>query len=239
MYFFTTRWELPPGVGFRLFGPVHLAWLAGIAVFVIASLALLRGRKRAQARAARWGALLAAGMVVGLDLFLWCRGALTAWNLPLHLCEMAPFLLVLFEFTGWDWVGQTLYCLCLPGAAAALLFPDWTMFPQWNLINLQSFLLHGLLLLCPLLEVQRGRLAPRLRHMWKAWAFLACVLPPIYLFNLRFNANYFFLNAGSPGSPLEWLIERLGNPGFLVGYAAIALAVTTLMYLPFVLKKRR
>ena len=58
------------------------------------------------------------------------------------------------------------------------------------------------------------------------------VTPPIYLFNLRFGTNYFFLNAGSPGSPLEWLIARMGNPGFLLGYAAIALAVTAGMYLP-------
>ena len=239
MYFFATRPELPEGVGFALFGPVHLGWIAGILLFTAVGLGLLRGREKAQAVVAQAGALCAATLVVGTDVILGFRGALTLWNLPLHLCEMAPFLLVLFSFTRWDWVGQTIYCLCLPGAAAALIFPDWTMFPQWNLVNLQSFVLHGLLIFCPLLELQRGALTPRLGHMWKAWAFLGCVTPLIYLFNLRFGTNYFFLNAGSPGSPLEWLIRRMGNPGFLLGYAAIALSVTVGMYLPFVIPKRR
>lgn len=239
MYFFAVQSELPEDIGFALFGPVHLAWMAAAAVITLLGLRMLRGRERAQAIVARAGAICAASLVAGGVLFFWLRGALTLWNLPLHLCEMAPFLLVLFSFTHWDWAGQTLYCLCLPGAAAALIFPDWTMFPQWNLINLESFVLHILLIFCPLLEAQRGTLVPRLGHMWKAWAFLGCVTPFIYLFNLRFRTNYFFLNAGSPGSPLEWLIRHMGNPGFLLGYAAIALAVTAGMYLPFVLKARR
>ena len=233
MYFFAVQQELPPGVGFSLFGPVHLGWIAAAALGVPLALRLLRSRPRAQALLSRLGAFLSVGLVLGLDLFFLLRGVFTWELLPLHLCELAPFLLLLFSFTGWDWVGQTLYCLCLPGAAAALLFPNWTMYPQWNLVNLQSFVLHILLILCPLLEIQRGRLHPRLSHMWKAWVFLLCAVAPIYLFNLRFQTNFFFVNAGSPASPLEWLILRMGNPGFLLGYAAIALAVTTGMYLPF------
>lgn len=237
MYFFAVQPGLPEGVGFARFGPVHLAWIFATVLAAALGLGLLRGRPRA-ARAAAWtAALLSVGLVLGLELVFLFRGMLTVGRLPLHLCELAPFLFLLFCLTGWDWVGQVIYCLCLPGSAAALLFPDWTMYPQWNLVNLQSFLLHALLIFYPLLELQRGRIRPRLRRMWKAWAFLACVVPPVYLFNLRFHTNYFFVNAGSPGSPLEWLIQRMGNPGFLLGYAAIALAVTTGMYVPFLRKK--
>ncbi|MCD8249418.1 MAG: YwaF family protein, partial [Lachnospiraceae bacterium] len=136
-------------------------------------------------------------------------------------------------------LGQTLYCLCLPGAVAALLFPAWTVFPQWNLINLQSFLIHALLIFGPLLEVQRGTLHPDIRRLWKTWIFLALVVPCIYLMDRRFDANYFFLNAGSPGSPLEWLIQRMGNPGFLLGYAIIVLAVNIAMYGLYALHSHR
>ena len=232
MYFFATQWELPEGVGFSLFGPIHLAWIGAIGVGTALGLLLLQGRPRAQAVAAKVGAVLSVLLVLLLEVWFWWRDDFTVWSLPLHLCELTPFLLLLFELTRWDWVGQTLYCLCLPGSVAALLFPNWTMFPQWNVVNLQGFLLHALLVFCPLLELQRGAIVPRFGHMWKAWVFLAVVTPPIYLFNLRFGTNYFFLNAGSPGSPLEWLIVRMGNPGFLLGYAAIALAVTAGMYLP-------
>ncbi|MCD8197784.1 MAG: TIGR02206 family membrane protein [Lachnospiraceae bacterium] len=230
MYFFALRSEVLDGVGFQAFGPVHLTWLAVIALFVVLMLRFLRGRERAQRTAALLTAILAVSLVVGLEFYFYLRGELNLRTLPLQLCESAPFLLLLFYFTGWDWLGQTLYCLCLPGAAAALLFPAWTVFPQWNLINLQSFLLHALLILGPLLEVQRGALRPDIRHMWKTWVFLAAVVPCIYLIDRRFGANYFFLNAGSPGSPLEWLIRRVGNPGFLLGYAGIVLAVNVVMY---------
>lgn len=232
MYFFATQSELPANVGFSLFGPAHLAWIAFTVLGIALGLVLLRRKPRAQAVAARAGAILAVLLVGVLEVWFWWRGDFSVWSLPLHLCDLSPFLLLLFEVTGWDWTGQTLYCLCLPGSLAALLFPNWTMFPLWNVVNLQGFLLHALLIFCPLLEVQRGKLKPRFGHMWKAWVFLAVVTPLVYLFNLKFGTNYFFLNAGSPGSPLEWLIRHMGNPGFLLGYAAIALAVTTGMYLP-------
>lgn len=238
MYFFATQSELPAGVGFSLFGPAHLAWIVCTVLGTALGLLALRGRPRAQAITARAGAILAVGLVALLEVWFWWRGDFTVWSLPLHLCDMTPFLLLLFELTGWDWTGQTLYCLCLPGSVAALLFPNWTMFPLWNVVNLQGFLLHALLIFCPLLEVMRGKLKPRFGYMWKAWAFLAVVVPLIYLFNLNFGTNYFFVNAGSPGSPLEWLIRRMGNPGFLLGYAAIALVVTTGMYLPRLFRRR-
>ena len=47
----------------------------------------------------------------------------------------------------------SLYTLCLPGAAAALLFPEWSAYPQWNFMNLNSFLVHGLLILFPILQL--------------------------------------------------------------------------------------
>lgn len=238
MYFFATQSELPADVGFSLFGPAHLAWIACTVLGTALGLLVLRGRPRAQAITARAGAVLAVLLVALLELWSWWSGDFSVWSLPLHLCDMTPFLLLLFELTGWDWTGQTLYCLCLPGSVAALLFPNWTMFPLWNVVNLQGFLLHALLIFCPLLEVMRGKLKPRFSHMWKAWAFLAVVVPLIYLFNRKFGTNYFFVNAGSPGSPLEWLIRRMGNPGFLLGYGAIALVVTTGMYLPRLFRRR-
>ncbi len=233
MYFFALRSEVPDDVGFSLFGPVHLAWLAGIIAFVAVTLRLLRGHERALAIAARATAVASVGLVILLEAFFWARDALTVFNLPLELCLLSPFICLIYSLTGWDWAGQTSYCLGLPGAVAALLFPSWTVFPQWNLVNLQSFLLHATLVLYPLLEVERGRLAPRLSHIWKPIVFLVCVVPFIYAFNLRFGTNYFFLMSGSPGSPLELLIGLFGTPGFLVAYAAIVLVAMVAMYLPF------
>ena len=107
---------------------------------------------------------------------------------------------LLFSWRSWNWLGQVLYTLCLPGAAAALVFPDWTVYPQWSLMNINSFLVHGLLILFGA-PAGGGTIRPRLSAIWKPLLFLAVVTPPIWLFNRTWGTNYFFLNTASPNSP--------------------------------------
>lgn len=122
---------------------------------------------------------------------------------------------LLFSWRSWNWLGQVLYTLCLPGAAAALVFPDWTVYPQWSLMNINSFLVHGLLILFPVLQLAAGTIRPRLSAIWKPLLFLAVVTPPIWLFNRTWGTNYFFLNTASPNSPLALLLEVTGPAWYL------------------------
>ena len=160
-------------------------------------------------------------------------GHLTVYSLPLHLCELAPFLYLLFSWRSWNWLGQVLYTLCLPGAAAALVFPDWTVYPQWSLMNINSFLVHGLLILFPVLQLAAGTIRPRLSAIWKPLLFLAVVTPPIWLFNRTWGTNYFFLNTASPNSPLALLLEVTGPAWYLPAYALLAVAVMVVLLLPW------
>ena len=233
-YFFTPQNALPNDVGFTQYGSAHLLWLVTIAAAVIAAAVVPVRYCRRTADIGAWAALV---LIILEKLMFAVQGALDIGQLPLHLCEMAPVLLVLFTFRRSDWLGQVLWTLCLPGSIAALLFPDWTMYPSCSAVSLQSFMLHGLLILCPVLWLRDGLIRPDWRKLWKPWLFLAVVVPPIYLLNKLWHTNYFFVNAGSAGSPLELLIDKLGNPGFLVGYAAIALGVMVIMDLPFLRKK--
>jgi len=41
--------------------------------------------------------------------------------------------------------------------------------------------------------------------------------------------NYMFVNWPSAGSPLVWLADRMGNPGYLIGYAALVFLCMLLM----------
>ncbi len=52
------------------------------------------------------------------------------------------------------------------------------------------------------------------------------------------GCNYFFVNWPIPDSPLSWMASFLGNPGYLIGYAALTLSVILLMYLVIVLVKK-
>ena len=144
MRFFTYETQLPKDVGFSLFGSVHLAWLVGISAFTILAALWFSQRPAYRQRRISWAvAWLLCAMIVVEKVVLALTGHLNVYSLPFHLCELAPLLYLLFAWRHWDWLGQVLYTLCLPGAAAALLFPDWSAYPQWNFMNLNSFLVHG------------------------------------------------------------------------------------------------
>lgn len=234
MYFFTFESDLPDEVGFAHFSSVHLVWLGGIALGLALLSLYYAGRNRQeQQRLSRVLAWLMCGNIVVEYCILAVTGHLTTHHLPLQLCEMVPFLCLLFAYTRWDWVGQTLYSLCWAGALCALLFPNWNMYPQWNFMNLTGFLTHAGLLLFPLWQLLDGTLRPRMLAMWKPLVFLAAVVPPLYWLDKRWHTNYFFLLGDSPNSPLTVLYRLFGKGGYLPAYALLVLTIMVLEYLPW------
>jgi len=162
-------------------------------------------------------------------LYLAFVGELTVYELPLHLCSMAGILSLLHAYTLWDWTGQVLYALCLPGTVAALIFPDWTYYPPIHCITIEGFLYHYGVCLYVFMQLISLRIRPNMKGTAKVLVFLALTVPPIYFFNKRFATNYFFVNVPSPGSPLELFARYLGIPGYLLGYAALALLIIVLL----------
>ena len=71
-----------------------------------------------------------------------------------------------------------------------------------------------------------GGAAPR------CFALLLALAAVVYGFDRIVGANYMFLLAPAPGSPLEWFAGFLGNPGYLLGYLPMLAAVWAALYLP-------
>jgi hypothetical integral membrane protein (TIGR02206 family) len=230
-YFFTYEDNIPDGAGFPLYGPAHLLWL----LFLLTAGLLFYRRfgKESRERQQRDTILIAAGLVLleAVRILILCIiGAFSVYELPLHLCGLAGFICLLDALSGFDWTGQTLFCLCLPGTVSALIFPDWTRYPPIHFITIQGFLFHGGIVLYVFCRMKAGLLLPDIRKIRKPLLFLLIVTPPVYLFDRLTDSNYFFVNTPSPGSPLEWMAKRMGVPGYLLGYAALVLCVMLLMY---------
>jgi len=233
-FFWTYETQIPDGLGFAQFGAAHLLWLALLSGLSI--LCLRRARSRRACLILGWSIL---AMEIYRDIVLLFIGYHGIYELPLHLCSLAGFFCFLHALRPRDWMGQVLYTLCLPGALAALLFPDWTRYPAINFMTIHGFLFHGAVVLYIRLALARREIVPDIKKLWKPVVFLCILVPPVYLFNKIFHANYLFINVPSPGSPLVLLERLLGNPGYLIGYAVLILLVMAGMDIGYLIWSRK
>ncbi len=233
-YFFTENSDLPAGLGFNLFDSTHLLWLLFIALacFFIC-IGFCRNPRNSQNVFARQIAVLLLVLEIAKDILLFVLGEFALSYLPFHLCGLAIFMCVWHAFSGSALAGELCYSLAMPGAVAALIFPDWTMYPNLNFFLIQSFVMHGLLIAYTFMHVFAKTIKPRVYRLWVPVLFLAVSAPLLFLFNKRFGTNFMFLNYPSPGSILELFEQYLGNPGYLLGVAVFLLIIWAVIYAPF------
>lgn len=161
------------------------------------------------------------------------------WDiLPLHLCGMSIFMIAIHTIRPNRFTAEFLYCLSIPGAVAALLFADWTMYPLWNFFCLQSFLIHMLEIAYPVMLLVSGQIRPNARNLWRPAIYLLIVSPPLYYLNKLLDANFFFMNEAAPDSPLSLLQSLLGSPGYIFGTGGLVAIVWFVLYLPIELRRK-
>jgi len=225
----------PPEAGFSLFGGTHLAAL-GLTILLAIAMCYLCKRLSDDRRwllFRLWVVMILLMEIIQQFTFPFIHGNYWLCHIPLHMCGLLMFIEAAHVTRPNKFTGEVLYALGLPGAVAAMLFPNWTMAPITNFYALQSFVIHAFHIVFVIMLLFTGNIRPSFRGLWRPALFLLIVLPPIYLFNTITGTNFFFLNAGSAGSPLEALIDIFGNPGFLIPYAGILGFVWVLMYLPW------
>ena len=237
MTFFKYETDLPEGSGFALFSGTHLIGLVfvlivGIILYRI--YASLTDVKRIQMER-----LLAISIVM-LDCIndgiLIAIGHFELCYLPLHLCGMAQFIILIHAITRREYWGDILYALFLPGALGALLFPDWSAYPIISFMSFHDFINHGLLILYPMLLIKGRHIHPSINSIWKPVVFLAVTVPIIYYINSIFDTNFFFLKIPAPDSPLSFILSITGKSFYLFGFACLMLLVMCVMYVPFIIR---
>jgi len=230
-----------PGDGFALMGGVHLTML-GLLALLIAALCVFYKRQDEKNRRTmiRVIAILIFTLEAAKQLtFPLIHKRYWAEQLPLHLCGLGIAIELVHAFYPGKATREILYSLCLPGAVAALLFCNWSMFPLQNFYCLQSFLIHALHVAFPLMLLAAGELRPQVKQLWRVVIFLVIILPPVYFANTMLSTNFFFINAGSEGSPLEIFIEWAGTPGFLLPYTGLVAVIWLFLYTPWILKDKK
>lgn len=216
------------------FDPEHIGMVLTIATCI--TLVLLFGRKLSEKHANR--------LLMALSVTLFCAEAIQdilAYRegfpitsfLPIHLCNLGIFVNLLASFTRGKVSGffsEISLVLIMPGAIGAILFPDWNYRPFWDWLNLTIFFTHFLLTLIPLLFLVRKRTHVKLSHFWYSLLFMLVVVPPIYLYDIKFQDNYMFLRRPVAGSPLEWVYNLSDGKHYILGLFFLLVGVLAFEY---------
>ncbi len=233
--FWLEETDLPPGSGYDLFGPWHLLSLAAAVSFIaFFSFIYRREQKSQQDIILKAVSVLLVALEVLKTCVLSADRRMGIGHLPLHLCSMSIYIYPIIAFSKnrkiQSFLGEISACTLLPAAVAALLFPDWTMYPVVSFMNLDGYMWHAIQVLFPILLLISGKTRPDISHYWRNISFLAALAVPIYAFDLATRCNYWFLLRPVPGTPLEAVYKIAGPSGYILALAAIASAVILSMY---------
>lgn len=218
--------------GFEHFSAAHLWHLLLIFAFAGAFCVFYRQSGGKRRKALR---LIIAGGNAALALFraalLMAAGEYGVERLPLHLCGMAVYICLFHALRPGRLSAQFLLAFCMPGALAAILFPDWTASPPWSVISVFNFSIHALIVYYVLMQLAAGDIRREGRLLPACLGLMLLIAVPVYIFNLVAGTNFMFLSYPAPDSPLE-LFSFLGRPGYVLGYLPMIGAVWAVIYLP-------
>jgi hypothetical integral membrane protein (TIGR02206 family) len=229
--FFKTQDSIPQGLGFKAFDLTHLLWLFVIILACISACFIYKklSQNRQNVMLKTLGIVIISQEMLK-NVIVAAIGEFEVGYLPFHLCGINILLIAFDIFKPTKIVRAFLYFFCIPGAMLALLFPNWTEVPFLNFFHLHSFIIHGLLVMYPLLLITSGQLKLKFSDMPKSIGLLILMAIPIYFLNLLWDTNFMFLMQPDKGNPLEMFEKLLGN--HLWGFPILLPIVVGLMYLP-------
>ena len=223
----------PAGVGMGMFSPIHLGVLGLLAVGIVLLVVRYRAADLTDRRRIR---LTVATSVLLLEvlrqLAYVVAGVYTPEILPLHICGMSAFVVMVDAVVVNRWTGDFLYVLGWWGALAADLFPEWGHRPILNIFTWQSFAVHALIFGYVLMLLAGGDLVPKVANLPRVALLITALAIVAALANGVWGTNFWFLNTGSPGSPLE-PIQSMAGGAYIPVLIVLFAVLTAVPYLPW------
>ncbi len=230
---FKTVDTVAPGYGTGIFTPTHLTVL----FFELLLMALLAQKfwrldEIKRKKMLRGLALFIIINEILKDLYLLLIGQFQWENLPFHLCGINVIVVTIHLLTSKKKAAEWLYATGLPGGLVALISPNWSKLPLLNIMYWQTNTIHTALVLYPVLLLIGG-FQPKPKRFFTILPYFLILLAVIYPLNKVLDTNFFFLNYAPEGTPFAVFEVLLGNPGFILAFAALLVIVWTLLYLPW------
>jgi hypothetical integral membrane protein (TIGR02206 family) len=158
--------------------------------------------------------------------------------LPLHLCGMQVILMpIMLKTNKREW-RTFVYLTALIGAFAAILFNETILgkYPFWHFQTLQSFIIHGLIMMVPLYDIIWFKFRPSFKELPFAIIFMAYLGVQSFIINLITGGNYLFVSFAPKNTPLEWVEAAVGTNLYIPVMSVIVLIIWSLLLVPFIRK---
>ena len=176
-------------------------------------------------------AVLIAGAYLVEHAYFVVRGTWSLdFNLPLHLTDVVTVVSVLALWTGRPALVELTWCWGLTASLQAVLTPDLGAdFPE--LVYWTFFITHGGAVVAAVMLVIGCGIAPRPGAVGRAFAATLAVAAAAGVANLLTGGNYMWLREKPDTASL---LDVMGPwPWYIVTAALLALALFSLLYLPF------
>lgn len=240
-YFFSYISEIPDTLHNTLFSLPHFLSLG----MVICLWAILTLTFKDKSTEAKWRFLTLISLVLPLiecmQIMWYSAIGQFSWgySLPLHLCSLMCFILPIMSITRNRLLQEYAYAMGLAPALMALITPDIYYYPSFSFIYIMAMLGHGIICFIPIFLIFGMGFRPDIRKLPKVIGMLilfALLITPI---NFITDGNYFFLRYPAPGSPMQTFADLVGSPGYLILTFLFGCLLWALMYLPFIITKKR
>ena len=240
-YFFTYDADIPKGLQVDNFSPTHFIWLAVTAVVMLLLISIYR---RMNGEARRRFVRVAMITIIVLEIVRESWAAIIGHydfkrHLPLHLCGIMIFVEAAAVFSNRAFFKEFSYAVGLPAALMALITPEPSGYPFWNIQYLQSIAVHALLALIPLLWICGDGFRPNIRALPKNLALLAGLAAFCFGLNFLLGSNYMFVREAPADTPIQLFDRLVGWPWYIALLLVTVFVFWLFMYLPWELAARR
>ncbi len=220
-------------MAFEHFSPLHVGIL-GFTAGVLGALvyaARRPGKEKFAGRAAAWMAVVQIGNTI---VYMTYRVKSGEWDLrydlPMEFCNWSLFAALIALLAENRFMAEVAYYWIMAGSLQGLLTPDLQVtFPHTYFFVF--FVNHSGLVIAALFLVFGMRLHPRRGSVLRAFLFLQLYVLCGLAIDFLFGANYGYLRVKPKAGSLMDLLP--GWPYYLFWLEGVALALFTLLYLPF------
>lgn len=159
--------------------------------------------------------------------------------LPLHLCGLQIFLMPIMLKTKHRSWRTFVYLTAMIGSLAAIFFNEGILerYPLWHFQSLQSFVIHGLIMMVPLYDIIWFKYRPSFKELPFSMLLLLYLAIQSYIINIFTGGNYLFVTFAPRNTPLEIVSSIVGPQLYVPTMYVVIVIIWSLQLLVF--KPRR